>query len=214
MIDSKVPVLIVGTGSPAYIALEIAQSLDVLALGFLTDKAEEVNKEINDILIVAELETEDANTLLQDENTKIIIAEEDIDIRQERLEQTDGKGGEIINLFHATAHVSPFAKLGRGILMDAGTYVQPNVLLGSFNLIGSNVSIGTGSVIGDHCTIQDGVRIGKEVAIEDEVFIGIGAIIHPKVAIGKGAVVAAGSVVLQDVQPDTSVFGNPTSKEV
>lgn len=209
MIDNKVPILIVGTGSPAYIALEIAQSLDVLVLGFLTDNEEEVNKEINDILIVADMESEDANTLLEDEGNKVVVAVEDISIRQEKISEADGKGAEIINLFHETSIVSSFCKLGRGILMDAGSYIQPNVLLGSFNLIGSQVSIGTGSVIGDYCTIQDGVSIGKEVAIEDEVFIGIGAVIHPKVALGKGAMIAAGSVVMQDVQPGTSVFGNP-----
>ncbi|MEM7371626.1 MAG: acetyltransferase [Bacteroidota bacterium] len=213
MIDNKVPVLIVGTESPAYNALEIAQSLDVLVLGFLTTKEEEVNKEINDILIVAALESDDANTLLQDESSKVVIAEEDMSLRQERIEQIDGKGAEIVNLFHETCTISSFSKLGRGILMNAGSYIQPNVLLGSFNLIGSQVSIGTGSVIGDYCTIQDGVKIGKEVAIEDEVFIGIGAVIHPKVALGKGAMIAAGSVVMQDVQPGTSVFGNP-AKEV
>lgn len=209
MTDNKVPILIVGTGSPAYTALEIAQSLDVLVFGFLTSKKEEVTKEINDILIVAELETDDANTLIQDEGSKLVIAEEDMKIRQERVEDIDGKGGTFVNLFHANTIVSSFSKLGRGIVMDAGSYIQSNALIGSFNLIGAQVSIGVASVIGDYCTIQDGVTIGKEVAIEDEVFIGVGAVIHPKVALGKGAMIAAGSVVMQDVQPGTSVFGNP-----
>lgn len=48
-----------------------------------------------------------------------------------------------------------------------------------------------------------------DIILEDDVWIGLGAIINSGVHIGKGAVVAAGSVVVKDVEPYSIVGGNP-----
>jgi acetyltransferase-like isoleucine patch superfamily enzyme len=47
------------------------------------------------------------------------------------------------------------------------------------------------------------------IIVEDEVWIGAGAIITLGVTIGRGAVVAAGAVVIGDVEPFTVVGGVP-----
>jgi acetyltransferase-like isoleucine patch superfamily enzyme len=52
---------------------------------------------------------------------------------------------------------------------------------------------------------------GKPVTIEEGVWICSGAIICPGVTIGKHAVVAAGSVVVKDVEPYEIVGGNPAN---
>lgn len=49
----------------------------------------------------------------------------------------------------------------------------------------------------------------QPITIEDEVWIGGGSIITQGVTVGRGAVVAAGSVVTEDVEPDTVVGGAP-----
>ena len=43
----------------------------------------------------------------------------------------------------------------------------------------------------------------------DNVWVATGAVILPGVTIGEGAVVAAGAVVVKDVEPWTVVGGNP-----
>jgi virginiamycin A acetyltransferase len=45
--------------------------------------------------------------------------------------------------------------------------------------------------------------------IGDDVWIGFGAVVLSGVTIGRGAIVAAGSVVISDVQPYEIVAGNP-----
>lgn len=47
------------------------------------------------------------------------------------------------------------------------------------------------------------------ITVDDDVWIGFGAIICSGVHIGKGAVIAAGSVVVKDVEPYAIVGGNP-----
>jgi acetyltransferase-like isoleucine patch superfamily enzyme len=49
----------------------------------------------------------------------------------------------------------------------------------------------------------------KPVIIEDEVWIGFNAAIMKGVRIGRGAIVQPGSVVLSNVEPGTTVMGNP-----
>lgn len=59
-------------------------------------------------------------------------------------------------------------------------------------------------------TIWDSPRgDSKKLIIEDDVWIGYGAIILSGVRIGRGAVVAAGAVVVKDVEPYSVVGGNP-----
>lgn len=51
--------------------------------------------------------------------------------------------------------------------------------------------------------------IMQQVLIENNCDIGLGAILLPGIKIGEGAIVGAGSVVVNDVEPDTVVAGSP-----
>jgi serine O-acetyltransferase len=97
--------------------------------------------------------------------------------------------------------INPAAPMGRGIFFDHAT----GIVVGQTSEIGDNVSIlqnvtlgGTGKATGDrHPKIRNGVLIGA------------GAKILGNIEIGEGAKVAAGSVVLHNVAPYTTVAGVP-----
>lgn len=97
--------------------------------------------------------------------------------------------------------VHPAARIGCGIIIDHGT----SVVIGETAVVDDNVSIlhevtlgGTGKVSGDrHPKVRRGVLIGA------------GAKILGNIEIGAGSKVAAGSVVLRDVPPGTTVAGIP-----
>lgn len=97
--------------------------------------------------------------------------------------------------------IHPAAKIGCGILLDHAT----GFVAGETSVIEDNVSIlhavtlgGTGKDRGDrHPKVRSGVLLGA------------GAKILGNVEIGEGAKVGAGSVVLKDVPPHTSVAGVP-----
>jgi serine O-acetyltransferase len=97
--------------------------------------------------------------------------------------------------------IHPAAKIGCGILLDHAT----SFVVGETAIIEDDVSIlhevtlgGTGKDTGDrHPIIRSGVLIGA------------GAKILGRVEIGTGAKVGAGSVVLNDVPPHTTVAGVP-----
>jgi serine O-acetyltransferase len=97
--------------------------------------------------------------------------------------------------------IHPAAKIGKGILIDHAT----SVVIGETSVVEDDVSLlhevtlgGTGKTTGDrHPKVRRGVLIGA------------GAKILGNVEIGEGSKVAAGSVVLADVPPHTTVAGVP-----
>jgi len=97
--------------------------------------------------------------------------------------------------------VHPAARIGSGVIIDHGT----SVVIGETAVVEDNVSLlhevtlgGTGKETGDrHPKVRSGVLVGA------------GAKILGNIEIGMGAKVAAGSVVLRDVPPHTTVAGIP-----
>ncbi len=97
--------------------------------------------------------------------------------------------------------IHPAAKIGRGILIDHAT----GIVIGETAVVEDDVSMlhevnlgGTGKETGDrHPKIRRGVLLG------------VGAKILGNIEVGEGAKVGAGSVVLKDVRPHTTVAGVP-----
>ena len=97
--------------------------------------------------------------------------------------------------------VHPAARIGSGVLIDHGT----SVVIGETAVVEDNVSLlhevtlgGTGKEAGDrHPKVRSGALIGA------------GAKLLGNIEIGRGAKVGAGSVVLRDVPPNTTVAGIP-----
>jgi serine O-acetyltransferase len=97
--------------------------------------------------------------------------------------------------------IHPAAVIGRGILVDHGS----GVVIGETAVVGDNVSIlhevtlgGTGKEGGD-----------RHPKVESGVMIGAGAKILGNIRIGAGSKIAAGSVVLAEVPPHSTVAGIP-----
>lgn len=97
--------------------------------------------------------------------------------------------------------IHPACKIGSGIMFDHAT----GIVIGETSIIEDNVSIlqqvtlgGTGNEKGDrHPKIRSGVLIAA------------GAKVLGNIEIGTGAKIGAGSVVLDDVEPHTTVVGIP-----
>ncbi len=98
--------------------------------------------------------------------------------------------------------IHPGARIGQGIMIDHAH----SIVIGETAVVGDNVSMlhsvtlgGTGKEDGDrHPKIGDGVMIGA------------GAAVLGNITIGACSRIAAGSVVLRDVPPNTTVAGVPS----
>lgn len=103
------------------------------------------------------------------------------------------------------------------VLITSGIRLHREVKIGKgFHLIHSgNIQIHPSTVIGDYCGIQQDVTLGIAMErkgapiIGNHVYIGKGATILGKVKIGDGARIAANTLVINDVPPNTTAIGVP-----
>lgn len=118
-------------------------------------------------------------------------------------------GGSLASVTHPAAVVSPHARLGRGVIILAGTIVAPDATIGDFALLNANCSVDHDCVLGAAVQLSPGVTLAGGVTIGEAAFIGAGATVMPGLAIGEGAVVGAGAVVIRPVPAGVTVAGNP-----
>lgn len=97
--------------------------------------------------------------------------------------------------------IHPAAQIKGGVMIDHAT----GVVIGETSQIDQNVSIFQGVTLGGRGT-EDGDRHPK---IKSGVSIYASSTILGNITIGKNSVVAAGSLVLKDVDSDTTVAGVP-----
>jgi serine O-acetyltransferase len=97
--------------------------------------------------------------------------------------------------------IHPGARIGQGVFIDHGM----------------GVVIGETAVIGDHCLLYQGVTLGgtgkvsgkRHPTLETNVVVGAGAKVLGAITVGANTRIGAGSVVLRDVESDSTVVGIP-----
>lgn len=113
-----------------------------------------------------------------------------------------------VDSFYSQLHIGARASIGTHVTinLDAEVRLGTNVSLGPFVKIYTGThAIGPGSIR----RLSD--VVAKPVTIEDGSWVGLGALILPGVTVGHGSIVAAGSVVDQDIAPNSYVAGNPAA---
>ena len=106
-----------------------------------------------------------------------------------------------VTRFWTGIEIHPAARIGRRLFIDHGM----------------GVVIGETAIVGDDVTLYQGVTLGgtgKDVGkrhptLRDGVFVGNNANILGNIVIGENSRVGAGSVVVRDVPPDSTVVGVP-----
>ncbi|WP_225026563.1 serine O-acetyltransferase [Xinfangfangia pollutisoli] len=97
--------------------------------------------------------------------------------------------------------IHPNAKIGMGLMIDHAH----SIVIGETAVVGDNVSMLHSVTLGGTGK-EDGDRHPK---IEDGVLIGAGAKVLGNIRVGHCSRIAAGSVVLEEVPPNTTVAGVP-----
>ncbi len=100
-----------------------------------------------------------------------------------------------------------------------GIEIHPGATIGRRVCIdhGSGIVIGETTEIGDDCMIYQGVTLGgtgkdsgkRHPTLEKGVMVGSGAKVLGPITIGANSKVAAGAVVVKDVEPNSTVVGIP-----
>jgi serine O-acetyltransferase len=97
--------------------------------------------------------------------------------------------------------IHPAADIGPGLFIDHGM----GVVIGETARLGQDVTLYQGVTLGG-----TGFATGKRhPTVEDNVTIGASASLLGPITVGHGSKIGAGSVVIHDVPPNSTVVGNP-----
>lgn len=116
---------------------------------------------------------------------------------------------ELCNVISPDSQVSPYCKLGKGLVIKRGAIISADAVIGDNTTIQSYACIGHDAIIGNHCQISTHVDIGGQTKVGDCVFVGLNAPVRELLNIGENSIISAGAVVLKDVEPNVTVMGNP-----
>jgi UDP-3-O-[3-hydroxymyristoyl] glucosamine N-acyltransferase len=108
-------------------------------------------------------------------------------------------------------------KIRENVSVGNGSIISKSLFTGS-TYIGKNtkidnlVHISHNCVIGENCVLTAGTTLAGSVTIEDGVWIGPNSTILNKAVCKKQSTIGIGSVVLNNVEENSKVFGNPARK--
>ena len=137
------------------------------------------------------------------------VAIGDLKIRSRLLEKIKKIKLRSVSFTHSSAFISNNSKI-EDCVICYNAFISNNVQLGKDTVIGSSVSVHHDASIGTNCLIGGGSQIGAGAKIGDNVLMGIGSIVASnKIIIGSNSKIAAGSVILKSLPPNSLVMGNP-----
>jgi serine O-acetyltransferase len=110
-----------------------------------------------------------------------------------------------ITRFYTGVEIHPGAVLGKRLMIDHGM----GVVIGETAVVGNDVTLYQGVTLGGTGSVSDNARRKRHPTLSDCVFVGNNANILGDITIGENSRVGAGSVVLRDVPPNSTVVGVP-----
>lgn len=206
----KNEIYIIGAGTYGEAMCELADILGYVVKGFYDDDKQKINRGIMGVEVIGKTSELDYKRIA---GKQFIVAIGDNNIRLEVMNNINSLGGETPTLIHPTAIISPSAKIGKGVYIQANAYIWTKVEINDFCIISPNVVIAHHSTIGKACLLSTLSAVGASINVNDKVFLGMGSTIVTGVdTVGQNTIIGAGAVVLKDVDENSVYAGVPAKK--
>ena len=206
--------IILGGSGIGMIACSIAKDIgNYNILGFLNDVLP-VGIEIGKYGKIPTIgKTDDLDKYLKDESNFFFIAYVGMQNEERvfhKIESLDIPSHRYATLIHPSAIIPKgFCKIGNGVMMAPLSQLSPDTTIEDNCILLPNSFVGHDSTLRRFAHIASNAVVGANVDVGRAVHVGTNSTIREKVKIGDFSLIGSGSVVLNDVEPNSIVVGNP-----
>lgn len=116
---------------------------------------------------------------------------------------------EFVTAVHPSVRIGRAVVIGAGTVVMAGCNINPQATIKNHCIINTGTNVDHDCIIGDNASLAPGVTLGGNVIIGDFTAVGLGTAVIHKIEIGEHVVVGAGSVVVKNIIPHCIAYGNP-----
>lgn len=131
------------------------------------------------------------------------------EVRRHMINSARKMGIEFASLIHPNAQLTRWVKIGSGVIITSGCILTVQIRLGDHVHLNLDCTIGHDTMLENFVTLAPGVHVSGNVLLQEGAYVGTGANIIEKKTIGAWSVVGAGSTVVKDVPPNSTVVGVP-----
>jgi len=203
----NLPVIIVGGGGHATVALEVLRCMSRDVVGYLSPVASK-----DGCGGIAFLGDDDEIRHYSSEKVCLVNGVGSVKSQNNRVKvfnKFKRLGYDFATVVHPSAVVASDVKLGEGCQVMAGVVLQPGVCCGENVVVNTKAGVDHHCSIGAHSHLSVGATLSGHVCVGERAHLGVGCIVIQGVTIGREAVVGAGSVVIRDVPDFLTVVGVP-----
>jgi sugar O-acyltransferase (sialic acid O-acetyltransferase NeuD family) len=131
------------------------------------------------------------------------------DVRYRLTQQAQAVGARFCNVVHPSAIMTRWIEWGEGVVITAGCIFTNQIRIGNHVHVNLDCTIGHDVFLEDFVTLSPGVHVSGKAILGTGCYIGTGANIIDRIRVGEWSIVGAGSTIVKDVPPNTTVVGVP-----
>lgn len=207
-------IIILGTGGNCIDILDSINEINLIAptpvyncIGFLDDTPENQGKEFYGVKVIGKLT--DATNFTDAFFVNGIGSPLNFWKKEVIINKTSIPLKRFETIIHPSAVVSKMATIGFGTVVLQGVVIASNVKIGNHVIILPNAILSHDDAIGDYTCITGGVCISGGVIIGRSCYLGTNSSIIGNISIGDNSMIGMGSVVLNNVDANSVMIGNP-----
>jgi len=202
-------IFIIGAGLYGAVIFELAQHCGYNIKGFYDDDLKKSNKKIFDVSVLGTTKYL-FNKNINLDNVNFAVAIGANHVRRRLSEKIREKGGITPSLIHKNAEISPSALIGKGVFIHAKAIIWTKVIIENDCIISPHVLISHHAIMKKGSFVSNMSVLGTNVFLGKDALVGMGSTVMSGInSIGDNVIIGAGSVVIRDVAPNTTVAGVP-----
>lgn len=203
------PKILLGAGGHAKVLLDVLDLNKQEVIGALTPDRQLWGGKINETPVLGGDDQIERYSPGEIELVNGIGTVGNLEKRIETFEKFKNKGFHFASAIHPSAIISKNVFMGEGVQVMAGCVIQPGCKILENTIINTSVSVDHDCHIGTNCHLAPGVTLSGQVDIGDGTYVGTNATIIQGTSMGSECFIAAGSVVVSDIEDNIKVKGVP-----